>query len=270
MGRMDCDIIKDLVPSYLDGICSERSRQAVEEHLEECEGCREYVQTLRKTEIVGKKAVRGEMDYMKKVRHHFQKKNVINFIWIVMVVFAGFACIMASNGDIRVVIDKMKLYEILPPAAAVGLMLLLKGGQECSVRTGKRIAFGILSMAGTCYGAGIIFAIIRWGLEKPPFGMPVSSLGPFVEKQYFFMVVFQLCIFVWSVLDSMKRECRCGLLSVVSLLGAFYALSMDRLLYNMDTVESFREQIFARVLVFGLEGVMLAVLLAVLSRRAAK
>jgi len=35
-----CGIIKDLLPLYIDDVCNEESRRAVEEHLAECESCR--------------------------------------------------------------------------------------------------------------------------------------------------------------------------------------------------------------------------------------
>ncbi len=35
-----CDIIKDLLPGYIDGILSETGNDAVKQHLEECEECR--------------------------------------------------------------------------------------------------------------------------------------------------------------------------------------------------------------------------------------
>ena len=38
---MNCDIVRDLLPLYEDGLCSEESRKAVEEHLKTCEACRE-------------------------------------------------------------------------------------------------------------------------------------------------------------------------------------------------------------------------------------
>ena len=36
----NCNIICDLLPSYIDGICSEDSRIAVEKHLKKCEHCK--------------------------------------------------------------------------------------------------------------------------------------------------------------------------------------------------------------------------------------
>ena len=39
---MKCGIIKDLLPSYIDGLTSEDSNQAIEEHLETCDKCKAY------------------------------------------------------------------------------------------------------------------------------------------------------------------------------------------------------------------------------------
>lgn len=40
---MNCDIIQDLLPLYHDGVCSEESRTAVEEHLAGCGTCRQVL-----------------------------------------------------------------------------------------------------------------------------------------------------------------------------------------------------------------------------------
>ena len=49
--KYDCDVIRDLLPLYADKACSERSRDMVEEHLEECPDCRAMVSMLLDTEI---------------------------------------------------------------------------------------------------------------------------------------------------------------------------------------------------------------------------
>ncbi|WP_375200459.1 zf-HC2 domain-containing protein [Bacillus sp. RS11] len=43
---MNCNIIKDLLPSYIDGICSEDTTKVVEEHLQHCEECRLYLELM--------------------------------------------------------------------------------------------------------------------------------------------------------------------------------------------------------------------------------
>ena len=40
--KYQCEIIRDLLPLYQDGVCSPKSREAVEEHLAECAECTEY------------------------------------------------------------------------------------------------------------------------------------------------------------------------------------------------------------------------------------
>lgn len=48
--RIDCDIIKDLLPLYVEGLVSEKSKAALEEHLEECGGCNKIYQEMKKPE----------------------------------------------------------------------------------------------------------------------------------------------------------------------------------------------------------------------------
>ena len=44
---MNCDIVRDLLPLYADGLCSEESRKAVEEHLKSCEACRSFYEAMQ-------------------------------------------------------------------------------------------------------------------------------------------------------------------------------------------------------------------------------
>lgn len=47
---MQCEVIRDLLPLYQDGVCSEQSVQLVEEHLTECPACAQMLETIR-TEV---------------------------------------------------------------------------------------------------------------------------------------------------------------------------------------------------------------------------
>lgn len=44
--KQECGIIRDLMPLYHDNVCSVESRAAVEEHISECNDCREYYKKL--------------------------------------------------------------------------------------------------------------------------------------------------------------------------------------------------------------------------------
>lgn len=44
--KFDCKVIEDLIPLYLDNVCSDESRNIVEEHLQECEKCRALIDKM--------------------------------------------------------------------------------------------------------------------------------------------------------------------------------------------------------------------------------
>jgi anti-sigma factor RsiW len=46
---LDCVEVVELVTSYLDGALDDATAERVREHLELCDGCREYVEQLRAT-----------------------------------------------------------------------------------------------------------------------------------------------------------------------------------------------------------------------------
>ena len=48
--KINCDVIRDLLPLYVDGISSKESTRLVEEHISECNGCRAVLGDLRNTE----------------------------------------------------------------------------------------------------------------------------------------------------------------------------------------------------------------------------
>ncbi|HCI74365.1 MAG TPA: hypothetical protein DHV42_07515 [Lachnospiraceae bacterium] len=49
--RIDCEVIRDLLPLYADNACSGKSRLMIEEHLAECSACCGQLEQIRKTEI---------------------------------------------------------------------------------------------------------------------------------------------------------------------------------------------------------------------------
>ena len=59
MDQLDHDIVQDLLPLYHDGVCSDKSRAAVEEHLQTCEACRAALTAMdaplpeRRAHIIG-------------------------------------------------------------------------------------------------------------------------------------------------------------------------------------------------------------------------
>ena len=65
-----CEIIKDLLPMYIDGLCSSTSNTLVEQHLATCEHCKQiHSQMLKEFEIeqveVNKIAIQQKQPFVK-------------------------------------------------------------------------------------------------------------------------------------------------------------------------------------------------------------
>ena len=46
--NLPCEIVMDLLPSYIDELTSEMSREAVDEHLKECKKCKNVLGKMKK------------------------------------------------------------------------------------------------------------------------------------------------------------------------------------------------------------------------------
>lgn len=51
MDKLNCDVIQDLLPLYVDEVCSEASKQVVVEHLVECTECSEMIEKFKKYDV---------------------------------------------------------------------------------------------------------------------------------------------------------------------------------------------------------------------------
>lgn len=70
--KYDCEIIRDLLPIYKDGVTNKKSSEIIEEHLKECEACEKYYNSLNEPEIALPDAVVKEnqsiVTYGKRIR----------------------------------------------------------------------------------------------------------------------------------------------------------------------------------------------------------
>lgn len=70
MDKLPCEVVRDLLPSYVDGLTSETTNKLVGEHIESCEPCRAALEAMRAPEEAPKEGETREIDYLKKSRRH--------------------------------------------------------------------------------------------------------------------------------------------------------------------------------------------------------
>lgn len=75
--RISCEIIKDLLPLYVDGLTSEYSKKEIDNHLYECEECKErYNGIIVNLNLDIQSNNKKEFDYLKKI-NRANKRNII-------------------------------------------------------------------------------------------------------------------------------------------------------------------------------------------------
>lgn len=81
---MNCNIIKDLLPSYIDGISSEETVAAIEKHIEHCQGCKDTMHMMQQPTI---QIVETNVEAAKKPFKLINKKRRYQVIIAILMTF---------------------------------------------------------------------------------------------------------------------------------------------------------------------------------------
>lgn len=96
--KIKCEIIQDLLPSYIDKLTSNESNRLVEAHLQECENCRTICNEM-KQEIPPVKSVRVEPPSDQKLLKRI-KKRIFTVITTLAVTFTLMGIILGVYGNV--------------------------------------------------------------------------------------------------------------------------------------------------------------------------
>lgn len=103
--KISCEIIKDLLPLYHDGVCSNDSRTMVEEHLADCENCKAELQAMDdELPINNAEQNLNEADAVQKLSRRWKKgmnRSLLKGIVIAVIVIALVALLLYSFMDIK-------------------------------------------------------------------------------------------------------------------------------------------------------------------------
>lgn len=230
MSGVDCGIVKDLIPSYLDGICSESSKRAVEEHVQECGECRDCLERLKNAEIVAEEADRGGLDFLKRIKRYHVRKSVIGAGVFLILLFT----VMLIRPEFQHVIE-VDLQCWMLPVLMLGSWLLLSDYKMGPELTRGRIAAGAASGLGILYSVAlgmILYTVLK--TESGFWGIEMCNIGPFLNIQLTVIAIAELLLFFGFAAASVRKERSFGVLPVLSLGGCILSLAYNSLLFGMD------------------------------------
>ena len=87
MDSKNCEVICDLIPLYVDNVCSNESRVLIEEHLKDCEACRQLYEAMKTDfEIPDDKEQRQEdAKVIKRVKQRIWIERVVISLLVLLV-----------------------------------------------------------------------------------------------------------------------------------------------------------------------------------------
>ena len=137
MSRIPCNVNKDLLPLYVDDVCSEESKDLVEEHLSECGECQNYYEALKeglleaevkgdKENILSEEKMRQvAVSVIKATKKEITKSQTIKAAGIVAAVILALIVLEGLDGsymggwlgkiplfDIRLKVDDVRVTEV--------------------------------------------------------------------------------------------------------------------------------------------------------------
>lgn len=256
MKDLDCNIIKDLMPLYLEAICSEESRNLVDTHLNNCEQCRTQLERLKNGKL--RQAGRNKkISYFKKIKKYDMKKEIFGILLLVIVIIGG--CLGIQ--DAQMASGMNLLYLFFPIILFVAYGLVSWNIVPANVSKLSWIFIGVSIALFGVYFAIIIFWSIPMGRgEDYIFNIPLEETGFYLDRWLKMIAAAQLGIFVLSNFLRL-RGCRIHkIIYGLTLTGVALPAGYLFLLGNLFTFTGLYKMLTEMVVCVVLEGILFSAL----------
>ena len=112
--NIKCEVIRDLLPLYVDGVASEETRALIEEHLKECADCSEYCRLLQEEPPQMSMAeYADETASLKKIKRRITRNQVLIALVIIGFAIGAYAFLSSMHlADYEGTIEENLSYEL--------------------------------------------------------------------------------------------------------------------------------------------------------------
>ena len=139
MEKINCEVIKDLIPLYIDEVLSEESCKLVQSHLAVCSDCKNYYEKMQNLDFnFTKGKTSEEINVIKKIRRKITAKKLIliclTAIIVAAITFCGYYGLVLKQSylpyeNTELYVEGDELYSSKPYYCYYGFALLnLKNG----------------------------------------------------------------------------------------------------------------------------------------------
>ncbi len=256
MRQISCNVIEDLLPSYLEEICSEDTKELVKEHLEECEECSRRVKRMQETQLVSEQMEKAEIDGMKKVRQWVALRGEMSF-WlmasaVVLFIFAK----KIQSADIPVNLP----YAILP------LFLLVTGfvlREYMTIEKTDKTCRWLAAVSGLLLAGQAVFQVclLNWTDGHHPFAGAPEKVGSFAGITLYIIAAAQFVLYLAGIGLGIRREGIRPENVIFPMTGIIYVLGEELLLHGLTDVGIYSSEVLRMTLILFAEAAVVYVIL---------
>lgn len=234
MSNISCNVIRDLLPSYMDKIASDDSVKLVEEHLAQCSECMDFKARLEKPDLhIPNEEV--NLDYMKKIRKLTALKSSVCFLFILI---TGIFFLDYTN-DLYL---KKKFLICAAIMLLSNYFLFFQNSKKNDARNIKvliPIAVNILLIG--CTVLMMQWSVHNWLNDKnAPFHIDYAKLGPFLDCQFRLTRVIEIILWLRELMLYIRKARFSIISSSLSIIGFYMSSYYSQMLISMTTLDGFR------------------------------
>lgn len=252
---LDCNVIRDLMPSYLDEICSEESRRLVDAHLISCAQCRTRIDLLKHTALTDERGEAEKISYLKKLKSHYMKKELISIVLLISAILGGF--LLMQNYHTTLGLNSLYLSFALSVFAAYSLA---PHHVEPSKASRLPSVLMVMSTALLIVYFMIVIVSLPIGSGAHVLHIPIDEIGYYLHRWLCWVAALQLGIFTAANLLRFRGYKLHKAIYGLTLTSAALASGFLRILGNLATVEAFYEMLAKMLICVVLEGILCSLL----------
>ena len=238
-----CEVIQDLMPSYLDEICSDASRELVEQHLQNCESCRKRCELLKNwsNDFAVENMEEKQLDGMQKVRKKMQMQKWFLVMACVYLVWLGYSTFIEYRSSFFPSVVLQVISQIL-------LLLAAEVGYRHREKQNGVIKFAdkkdVAVVAAVVFLSGLAFVGMHmaWGhLEAgaPDFyGVAWYQVGPALSMLFGLVFAINFAGIFYYYSKGLNSQIHRRWMLAVFLTGALLMVSYGGMLHNMTSLET--------------------------------
>ena len=101
MSKLECNIVQDLLPSFVDSLVNDETAKEIKEHLADCEDCAKLYNEMRNGENFEQKEAKKEINYLKKIKNKNKIiiASILSALMILIIIAFGLYCFIGTNDN---------------------------------------------------------------------------------------------------------------------------------------------------------------------------